>query len=199
MEATMHAEPWSGYLFLDTETGGLDPARHSLLTLGLVVGGPEGVRHSLEILLRHETYDVTGGGMAVNRIDLAKHHAAALAPDAALAVLDVFLEQHFPHRCRPITLVGHNVGFDRDFLKAWLEACGRTFEPRFGHRLVDTHGVAAALRDAGRLPLEELGSSALFAHFGIEVPEEQRHTALGDALATFELYRRLVALAGGAA
>ena len=86
MEATMHAEPWSGYLFLDTETGGLDPARHSLLTLGLVVGGPEGVRHSLEILLRHETYDVTGGGMAVNRIDLAKHHAAALAPDAGFQV-----------------------------------------------------------------------------------------------------------------
>ena len=67
------------------------------------------------------------------------------------------------------------------------------FESRFGHRSVDTHAVAAALRDAGRLPSGlQLSSTALFAHFGIEVPEEKRHTALGDALATHALYWKLV-------
>ena len=60
--------------------------------------------------------------------------------------------------------------------------------------MVDTHSLAAALRDAGKLPLDNLGSSALFAHFGIQVPEDKRHTALGDALATFELYWQLVEL-----
>ena len=91
-------------------------------------------------------------------------------------------------------LAGHNVGFDRAFLGAFLEAQGHALEPRFSHRLVDTHGIAAALRDAGKLPMENLGSDQLFAHFGIQVPEDRRHTALGDALATFELYWKLVGL-----
>jgi DNA polymerase-3 subunit epsilon len=112
----------------------------------------------------------------------------------ALTVLDVFLDQHFPHRCQPIILAGHNVAFDQAFLATFLAGQGRTLEPRFSHRLVDTHSLASGLRDAGRLPVDDLSSSALFSHFAIQVPEEKRHTALGDALATFELYWKLVGL-----
>ena len=148
-------------LFIDTETGGLDPASHSLLSVGLVVGDGSKVLNSLEILIRHEPYVVSAGGMAVNRIDLVRHSAAALEPKMALTVLDVFLDQHFPHLCKPITLAGHNVGFDQAFLGAFLARQGRSLEPRFSHRVVDTHSLAAALRDAGRLPLENLGSTAL--------------------------------------
>jgi DNA polymerase III epsilon subunit-like protein len=182
------------FLFLDTETGGLDPARNSLLSIGLVVGDGPKVVNSLEILIKHEPYVVSAAGMAVNRIDLVRHSAAALEPAMALTVLDVFLDQHFPHMCKPIFLAGHNVAFDRAFLAAFLASQGRALEPRISHRTVDTHAIAAALRDAGRLPLENLSSTALFAHFGIEVPEERRHTALGDALATFELYWKLTGL-----
>jgi len=181
-------------LFLDTETGGLDPRSHSLLSLGLVVGDGPRLTHSLEILIRHEPYVVSAGGMKVNRIDLVQHSALALEPDMALTVLDVFLDQHFPHRCQPVILAGHNVQFDQAFLATFLASHGRTLEPRFSHRMVDTHSMAAALRDAGQLPLDNLSSSALFAHFGIELPEEKRHTALGDSLATFELYWKLVEL-----
>jgi DNA polymerase-3 subunit epsilon len=181
-------------LFMDTETGGLDPRKHSLLSVGLVVGDGPKVVNSLEVLIRHEPFVVSAGGMKVNRIDLVQHAAAALDPDMALGVMNVFLDQHFPHLCKPITLAGHNVGFDQAFLGAFLEGLGHHLEPRFSHRIVDTHSLAAALRDAGKLPLDNLGSSALFAHFGIEVPEDKRHTALGDALATFELYWKLVDL-----
>jgi len=180
------------FLFLDTETGGLDARVHSLLSLGLVVGDGSRIANTLEILVKHEPYVVSGGGMKVNRIDLARHDAQALAPAQALAVLDIFLDQHFPHRCQPVILAGHNVGFDLAFLKAFLEGQGHALEPRFSHRVVDTHSLAAGLRDAGRLPLANLSSTALFDHFGIQVPEDRRHTALGDALATFELYWKLV-------
>jgi DNA polymerase-3 subunit epsilon len=181
-------------LFLDTETGGLDPGRHSLLSLGLVVGEGAKVVNSLEILIQQEPYVVSAGGLKVNRIDLVRHHEAALEPAMALNVLEVFLDQHFPHRCKPITLAGHNIAFDQAFLRGFLESQGRSLEPRFNHRTVDTHALAAGLRDAGRLPLEHLSSSVLFEHFGITVPEGKRHTALGDALATFELYWKLVGL-----
>lgn len=183
-------------LFLDTETGGLDPKRHSLLSLGLVVGDGPRIVDSLEILIRHDPYVVSGGGLKVNRIDLVQHTANALDADLAHKVLGVFLDQHFPHMCKPIILAGHNVAFDQAFLGAFLETLGQHLEPRFSHRIVDTHSLAAGLRDAGKLPLENLSSTALFDHFGIVVPEDQRHTALGDSLATFELYWKLVELAG---
>ncbi len=179
------------YLFLDTETGGLDVEKHSLLSIGLVVGDDGVVRDSLEILIRHEPYVVSAGGMAVNRIDLVQHDKAALDPEAALDALEAFCQRHFPEE-DPITLVGHNVTFDRNFLAVFFARHHRPLEPRISHRIIDTHSIAAALRDAGRLPIENLSSSALFLHFGIVIPEEKRHTALGDALGTFELYWKLV-------
>jgi len=182
------------YLFLDTETGGLDPGKHSLLSMGFVVGDEGVVRHNLEILIKHDAYVVSGGGLRVNRIDLVEHDAIALEPVEAMAVLDVFLQQYFPCAKEPITLVGHNVAFDRDFLGVFFAELGRPLEPRISHRLVDTHSIASALKDAGKLNIENLSSSALFAHFGIEIPEDKRHTALGDALGTFELYWKLVGL-----
>lgn len=181
------------YLFLDTETGGLDPRSHSLLSLGLVVGDAAGTVESQEILIRHEPYVVTGGGMKVNRIDLAKHHETALAPLEALDQLDKFLNRNFFERSR-ITLVGHNVAFDQAFLSAFLLSMGRDPEERFHHRIVDTHSIASALRDAGKLNIERLSSDSLFQHFDIQVPAASRHTALGDSLATFELYWKLVEL-----
>ena len=181
------------YLFLDTETGGLDLEKHSLLSIGLVVGDDGEVRDGLEILVRHEPYVVSAGGMAVNRIDLVSHHRAALAPEAALEALEAFCARHFPFG-NPITLVGHNVAFDRSFLAAFYTRQGRSLEPRISHRIIDTHSIASALRDAGRLLLDDLSSTELFRRFGIAIPEEKRHTALGDALATFQLYWKLVEL-----
>ncbi len=181
------------YLFLDTETGGLDPRSHSLLSLGLVAGDAAGVVESEEILIKHEPYVVTGGGMKVNRIDLAKHHESAASPSEALDQLDQFLNRNFFEKSR-ITLVGHNVAFDQAFLSAFLLSMGRDPEGRFHHRIVDTHSIASALRDAGKLAIERLSSDSLFEHFGIQVPPDKRHTALGDSLATFELYWKLVDL-----
>ncbi len=179
------------YLFLDTETGGLDSRSHSLLSLGLVVGDASGVEDSREILIKHEPYILTGGGMKVNRIDLVRHHERALTPADALSALDEFLNRHFDESTR-LTLVGHNIAFDQAFLSQFLLTAGRDPELRFLHRVVDTHSIANALRDAGKLDLPKLSSDELFKHFGILVPEDKRHTALGDSLATFQLYWKLV-------
>lgn len=181
----------SRYLVFDTETGGLDPLAHDLLSMGLVASEDGQILDSLEILVRHEPYRVSAGGMKVNRIDLVKHHAAALEPAEALRVFDDFCVKHFGSA--PITLVGHNIAFDQGFLGTFLKSQGRELEPRFNHRTVDTHAAAAVLRDGGRLPPDlRLSSGALFNFFGIAPAPELRHTALGDAIATHHLYWKLV-------
>ncbi|GDX13175.1 hypothetical protein LBMAG01_10390 [Acidobacteriota bacterium] len=180
------------YLVFDTETGGLDSQSHSLLTLGLVACEGAQVLETLELKVRHEPYVVSAGGLKVNRINLVTHHESALEHASVIERVMDFCERHFGSE--PLTLVGHNVSFDFEFMKRFLSLNGIDIESRFHHRTVDTHSIAKALREKGKLPQMRLSSDELFRHFAIHVPADQRHTALGDALATHTLYLKLVEL-----
>ena len=180
------------YLVFDTETGGLDSQSHSLLTLGLVACEGAQVLETLELKVRHEPYVVSAGGLKVNRINLVTHHESALEHASVSERVMDFCERHFGSE--PLTLVGHNVSFDFEFMKRFLSLNGIDIESRFHHRTVDTHSIAKALREKGKLPQMRLSSDELFRHFAIHVPADQRHTALGDALATHTLYLKLVEL-----
>jgi DNA polymerase III epsilon subunit-like protein len=186
---------FNNYLFIDSETGGTDPGKNSLLSLGLVVAQGSSQIAQTEILVSHDSYVVNAKALEVNRIDLVVHNKHALEPMKAWEAMQGFLASYFEPNER-IILVGHNIAFDRAFLATFLKSIGQSFESRFSHRSIDTHSIAAALQDAGKIPVSvSLNSTGLFEHFKIEVPPEKRHTALGDALATFELYWRMVELA----
>lgn len=180
-------------LWIDTETGGLDPFRHSLLTLALVAKPCHGWEPDVdEIAFRHPTYMVEAEAMAVNRIDLVRHHAQALEPAAAVARIEAFLDRHVPQGEKAM-LGGHNVGFDIAFLMPYLRQHGPHLVGRFSHRQVDTMTLAATLRAGGLLPEGKGGLTDLLQHYGLELTAEQRHTALGDALATARLFHRMTA------
>ena len=80
-------------------------------------------------------------------------------------------------------VVGHNLQFDFQFVTYEAERLGH---PGLDLRYVDTLGLARSLLDA---PNYELGT--LLAHFNA-APEEDLHTAVGDALATRTLFWHLV-------
>ncbi len=180
------------YLVFDTETGGLDPQSHSLLTIGMVACEGSQILETLDLKVRHEPYVVSAGGLRVNRINLVTHHEAALEHGQVIEKVMKFCKHHFGSE--PLTLVGHNISFDFEFMKCFLVLNGVDMESRFHHRTVDTHSIAKALREKGKLPQIRLSSDELFRHFDIIVPDDQRHTALGDALATHILYLRLLEL-----
>jgi DNA polymerase-3 subunit epsilon len=73
-------------------------------------------------------------------------------------------------------LVAHNAPFDLAFLQKNRERIGH----RFGNPVLDTILLSAVL--FGRN--EEHSLDALVARFGIEIPDHERHTALGDSIAT---------------
>ncbi|WP_257311165.1 3'-5' exonuclease [Geothrix fuzhouensis] len=178
-------------VWIDTETGGLDPSRHSLLTLALVAKPRHGWEPIVdEIAFRHPTYVVEADAMAVNRIDLVQHHAKALEPTTAVARIEAFLDANVPQG-EKVMLGGHNVGFDIAFLMPYLRQHGPHLVGRFSHRLVDTMTLATALRVGGLLPEGKGGLTDLLQHYGIDLADDQRHTALGDALATARLFHRM--------
>ena len=138
-------------LFIDTETGGLDPARHSLLSLAMVVWEDTQILDSQEILIDDGILSVTAE-----------------------------------------VLAGHNVHFDAAFLRTFFALNNKDYSKFFSHRMIDTSSILHYLHLAGRLKQKATSSDQAFGLFDIQV--EGRHTALGDAVATAELFTELLNL-----
>src|ERR1700755_581720 len=92
-------------LFIDTETGGIDPASHRLLSLALVVWKEMEIRASLEILIDDGVGSVTEKALAINGIDLDQHRKTAVSAAITIRQLDQFLNTHFSKE-EKITLGG---------------------------------------------------------------------------------------------
>ena len=184
-------------LVIDTETGGIDPERHSILSLAGIVWENGVARGEIEILVAEPELSVTARALEINRIDLVAHSRRAVAPQAASELLGAFVKSHFEEQIAAgdgVVLAGHNVNFDLSFLKRLYRVAGLDFPGFFSHRVVDTASILRLLAIAGRVPPTAVASSEAFAHLGVAVSADERHTALGDARATALLLTRLVEL-----
>ena len=179
---------------VDTETGGLDPARHSLLSVGVVLLEDGGIADSREWLVREpdEHLCVQAEALAVNRIDLVQHLEQAQPPAAIAAELAAFIPRAYRSRKGRALLAGHNVGFDYGFLTRLARLAGDPglLDRTFHHRTLDTASIMHFLELRGELPVNPGSLSRACRYFGIE--HNGAHTALGDATATALLLERLL-------
>jgi DNA polymerase-3 subunit epsilon len=175
-------------IWIDTETGGLDPKTDALLSVGLVLWKDGQVQDETEILIDAAGLRCTDQAMAVNRIDLDWHHDQSITRSEAAARIADWCERIK----RPI-LCGHNVGFDIGFVRPLFTA--EAWRKTFSHKTIDTMQILAFLGHAGLIP-EGIGKlDQAMAQFGITMPPSERHTALADARATAHLYTAMLKLA----
>ncbi len=162
---------------LDCETTGLNVALDRVLSIG-------GVRvHGLR-LLRQETFDcLVDPGEPIAPSSTAIHGITNAMVWGERSLAERWSE--IEPQLRDSVIVGHNVGFDLTILEIELRRAG--IEWRRPPSLC-TLQLAATLEPE----LPNLNLETLAAAYGIEVAG--RHTALGDALVTAEVYLRLVAL-----
>jgi DNA polymerase III subunit epsilon len=183
------------FAVIDTETSGLDPQVHSLLTIGVVVLDlPSGVIVAkTQIAVKEDLIVLDKEAMAVNRIDMTTHGEDALTPTQAADVLSRFLTRHFGGRGL-IRFAGHNTAFDLAFLqRLWRLAGPQAPRWPFDFRVLDTVslGYADILADPDR-PNDSPSLDRMLHKFGITMEDSARHTAIGDALATARLLTELV-------
>ena len=178
-------------LFIDTETGGLNPDKHSLLSLAMVIWEDMEIIDSQEILINDGILSVTQEALSVNKINIEKHKQLAISPSQAMEGIFSFISKHFPLH-RKITLAGHNVHFDVHFLRVFFSRNNKDFGKFFSHRIIDTSSILYYLYLAGHLKQKAISSDEAFDLFEIQV--NGRHTALGDAIATAELFTKLLYL-----
>lgn len=177
-------------LFIDTETGGIDPQRHSLLSIGLVVWEDGVVVATSEIFINDGNEGYTKEALSINNIDLVQHKKEAIGSAYAVRKMIEFTKYHF--ETEKITLAGHNVAFDIAFIKQVFKKNRRSFNNYFSHRSIDTSSILSYLQICNIIKAPIKSSSDAFRYFNISV--NGRHTAVGDALATVELFNKLIEL-----
>lgn len=174
--------------FVDVETTGLNPGKHELIELGLVLVRQvpkEGKGPDLEII---EEIDWK---IIPTRLEDADPQSLVIngyTPEKWLFAFDLkkVMEQ-FAEKTRGASMVAHNVPFDLGFLEKAFEKSGVSNTMHY-HR-IDTISLALAkLYDVPEV--EKFSLRALCEHFGIE--NKTAHTALSDARATFELFKKLL-------
>ncbi len=164
--------------FIDTETTGLYAAAGDrICEIGLII-----VDFGLQIVERYESLinpqrPISSGAYRVNRITDAELKDAPLFADLSSKLSDLVKDR---------VIVGHNVDFDNGFLSNEFSLSGVDYSPI---AFLDTRMIAKAL-----FPSPSYGLSVLIRYFGIEI--KNRHRAMGDCHATYELFLRLFRLYG---
>lgn len=174
---------------IDTETGGVDPSKFSILTFAGAVWENGNILGTIELSIRESRLTVEPEAMSINKIDLKKHKEQSISPKEATFSIDRFLDLYFP--IEPITIAGHNVGFDIGFLKRLYRLAHQTYPEKFSRRHIDTASILGFLNICGLISLPKPSLENAIAAFEIPTSSESRHTALGDVLVTCELMNKM--------
>ncbi|MDJ0894200.1 MAG: exonuclease domain-containing protein [Alphaproteobacteria bacterium] len=164
-------------LIYDSETTGLDLQEARLLSMGAVrVHGTTIYRGATLDLLVNPEVKITARNTAIHGIT---NEMVADAPQFSA------VSGQYEALSTGAVIIGHSIGFDLAILRNELLRAGKDWQTPLA---LDTLQLLSAL-----YPNEEkLGLDAICERFGVEI--HGRHTALGDALVTAELWVRMIPL-----
>lgn len=167
-------------VFLDIESTGLDLTKHEIIEIGFVITTPRlKVLEEFAIKIKPERIqDADPVSLKVNHYDPTDWRGATSLKEAIEVVSE---------KTKDCILVGQNVAFDSGFLNVAFERTG--IPNRMHYHKLDTISIAwAKLHRNPKIKSFSLREMCLY--FGIK--NEKAHTALSDARATFELYKKLM-------
>jgi DNA polymerase-3 subunit epsilon len=168
------------YTVFDTETTGLEPsAGDEIIQIGAL-------RIVNMRLLQQEAFDQLIDPRVPVKAESTRIHGIRASQLSGQPTIDRVLPQ-FHRFCADTVLVAHNASFDMRFLQLKEAATGL----RFDQPVLDTLLLSAVLH-----PNQESHQlEAIARRFGVAVVG--RHTALGDAVVTAEVFLRMIPLLAG--
>ncbi|WP_127104520.1 3'-5' exonuclease [Pararhodobacter zhoushanensis] len=160
----------------DTETTGLNPAGDAIVQIAAVrlVNGRR---------VESEVFDtLVDPGRPIPPSSTDVHGITDSMVVGAPDVIEA--GRQFHKFAQGAVLLAHNAPFDMAFLRRQEAAIGHVFD----HPILDTVLLSAVVYGQ----LEQHSLDALTARLGITIPDEARHTAIGDTVATAEAFLKLV-------
>lgn len=170
------------YVVFDTETTGLLPDQGDEIVQIAAVRIVAGKR------VKSETFDLlVDPGRPIPPAATAIHGVTDAMVAGAPRILEAV--ERFHRFAEGAVLVAHNAPFDMEFLYRREGQIGRTF----ANPVLDTVSLSAVVFGGW----EEHSLDALTGRLGVDLPEDLRHTALGDAVATAEAFLALKTILAG--
>jgi len=168
--------------FIDIETTGLNLTKHEIIEIGCVLTTPTlQVIEEFELKIKPEHIENADSvSLKVNHYN-EESWKDAYNLEKAIKI--------FSKKAKDCIMVGHNVAFDSGFLEYTFNKTNLANNMHY-HKL-DTISIAWAKLHK-EPDLEHFSLRELCVRFGIK--NERSHTALSDARATFELYKKLMEL-----
>jgi len=175
-------------LLIDTETGGLDPLNHSLLTGYMAIVHPVTLEIEAEIEFKHKDslFRVTPEALLVNKIDLQDLSSTGEKTHVLHFKLYKWIEDICIRNKYILHPLGQNVKFDLDFMHNNFPDVSQYIN----RRVVDTSVLALQVQLTEQLP-ETLSLSLESLANYFKLPSGPYHTAKFDALTTLEVYKCL--------
>lgn len=209
----MHSSP---IVWIDFETGGVDPDKHAALEFAAYIPVSNQPRFMSSYIREPDlkvgpNENVTPGALAVNQIPMDRIMTQGKGSWEVASQFSHFLMAVNQEMGRPegssFTLGGHNITFDYRYLLRLYRLAGHKL-PKLEYRMVDTASIMRFLVDAGMAPevvtlpdgtqVRMPKIDAAFHLFNIKAEVDGKpvvaHTALGDAVATHDLYLAAVKL-----
>jgi DNA polymerase III epsilon subunit-like protein len=168
--------------FIDIETTGLNVLEHEIIQIGCVVTDPEfNILEEFEIKIKPEQIEKADKvALRINKYDPADWvFAYTLAEGMKI----------FSKKVKNCIMLSHNIVFDFSFLEAAFLKTKIENSMHF-HKL-DTISFAWAKLHKKK-EINHFSLRELCLYFNIE--NKNAHTALSDARATYELYKKLMSL-----
>ena len=170
------------FAFIDIETTGLNVLENEIIEIGCVLTTPQlEVIEEFELKIKPEHIENADPiSLKISHYD-PKNWELAHTLSEAMEILSTKVKDHI--------MVGQNIAFDSGFLEyAFLKT--QKSNPMHYHKL-DTISIAWA-KLFKNSDLKHFSLREMCLRFGIK--NENAHTALADARATFELYKKLMEL-----
>ncbi len=162
-------------VILDTETTGLDVATDRIVSFGAVC------THGTRMFRGYLIDDVVNPGVPVPPRSTAIHGITDAMVRDGRSFAQVYAD--FERLARNRVVVGHNIPFDLTLMRHECARAGRPWNDRV---FIDTLRLASLLNPTlRRFELENL--SQIY-----QIDLRGRHTALGDAMVTAELFFRMI-------
>lgn len=163
-------------LAIDTEATGLHPQQDRVISIGAVrLQGGQLYRSKTLNLLVNPGRSIPSRTIPIHGI------SNTMVSDAP--PFDRIADRLIDHT-RGLVLIGHHIGFDAAILRAEMQRCGRDWQPTASLDVMLLY--AGLFPDRHALRLEDIAAD-------LDVPVIGRHSALGDALTTGEIFVRLLA------
>ena len=173
------------FLVVDTETGGLSCKKNSILSIAGVVWQPRGeITKLFDLYIKEPELNVEERALKINKIDLNVINKEGFSPFEAVKRIKIALNNRFGLSRKPIQLVGHNVAFDLGFIRRLYRLAQQDMSLDFRDRALDSCSILQFLMISGKVKGFRASADVLFESAGVEIAENDRHTAMGDALAT---------------